>query len=308
MPFNPRAETNFIAGFWRLADPKISLASMVSIFLGTCAAAAQGPIDFSWLAVTVIGIFAIEVAKNASGEIFDFDSGADLGIAVEDRSPFSGGKRVLVDGLLTRKQTIWIAVLSYLIGAALGLAVVIWKQPEVLWIGFVGMICAFFYQAPPLKFSYRGFGELAVAVSYGPLICCGTYLVQRGEVDSGPLLVSIPLGLLIANFLWIDEFPDCASDAKAGKRTLVVRLGRNRASRVFPLTFTLAFGILFALPLFGLPKEILISGIGVIPAIAAIRRVWLTPKDTAKIVPAQGQTLLTFVLYAIGAGVGFLLS
>ena len=62
--------TSFRAGLWRLADPKISLASMASIFLGTCAAAAAGRIDVPWLLVTIAAIFAIEVAKNASGEIF----------------------------------------------------------------------------------------------------------------------------------------------------------------------------------------------------------------------------------------------
>lgn len=175
------AKSNPAAGFWRLADPKISLASMASIFLGTCAAAADGPVDFFWLALTVLGIFAIEVAKNASGEIFDFDSGADIGIADEDRSPFSGGKRVLVDGLLTRKQTAVIAAGGYLIGAGLGLVIVEWRQFDVLWVGLAGMFCAFFYQSPPVKLSYRGLGELAVALSYGPLICCGTYLVQRGR-------------------------------------------------------------------------------------------------------------------------------
>jgi 1,4-dihydroxy-2-naphthoate polyprenyltransferase len=72
---------NLAAGFWRLADPKISLASMASVFLGACAAAANGRISFFWLTITIAGIFAIEVAKNASGEIFDFDSGADLGTA-----------------------------------------------------------------------------------------------------------------------------------------------------------------------------------------------------------------------------------
>jgi len=300
-------QPDFLAGFWRLADPKISLASMASIFLGACAAAARGPIDLVWLAVTVFGIFAIEVAKNASGEIFDFDSGADLGIAPEDRSPFSGGKRVLVDGLLTRKQTIGIAAVSYLIGIALGIVIVFWKQPGIFWIGFVGMVCAFFYQAPPLKFSYRGLGELAVALSYGPLICCGTYLVLRGNIDSAPLLASIPLGLLIGNFLWIDEFPDFASDARAGKRTLVVRLGRKQASRLFPVILIVAFGISFVLPIFGLPKGVLLAAVAIIPAIAAARRLLQNPEQTAKIIPAQALTLIAFVLYAIGTGVGFLL-
>jgi 1,4-dihydroxy-2-naphthoate octaprenyltransferase len=101
--------TDLRVGIWRLADPKVSLASMASMFLGACAAAHDGPIAWGWLALSVPGIFFIEAAKNASGEVFDFDSGADTGVAAEDRSPFSGGKRVLVDGFLTRRQTVTLA-------------------------------------------------------------------------------------------------------------------------------------------------------------------------------------------------------
>jgi 1,4-dihydroxy-2-naphthoate octaprenyltransferase len=78
-------------GVWRLADPKITLASAASLLLGASAAAADGPIAWGWLVLTVAGIFFVEVAKNVSGEVFDFDSGADRAVAPEDRSPFSGG-------------------------------------------------------------------------------------------------------------------------------------------------------------------------------------------------------------------------
>ena len=300
-------QLDFIGGFWRLADPKISLASIAAMFVGACAAAAKGRLDLGWLAMTAIGIFAIEVAKNASGEIFDFDSGADLAVAPEDRSPFSGGKRVLVDGLLTRQQTAFISAAGYLIGIVMGVAIVLWRQPAVFWIGVGGVLCAFFYQAPPLKFSYRGLGELAVAICYGPLICIGTYLVQRGTVDPGPLLTSVPLGLLIANFLWINEFPDANADAKTGKRTLVVRLGRKRASRMFVVIFALALGMLVLLPAFGLPRAILLGAIAAVPALLASRRALQIPDLTARLIPVQAGTLLAFLLYAIGAGVGFLI-
>ncbi len=61
------------------------------MFLGVCAAAADGPVNWAWLAATVVGIYAVEVAKNASAETFDFDSGTDLAASEADRSPFSGG-------------------------------------------------------------------------------------------------------------------------------------------------------------------------------------------------------------------------
>ena len=105
-----------------------------------------------------------------------------------------------------------------------------WREPSVVWFGLAGMAFAFFYHAPPFRLSYRGLGEMAVAVSYGPLVTAGTYLVQRGTIPTGIVLLSLPLGVLIAAFLWINEFPDYTADALSGKRTLVVRLGRAGAA------------------------------------------------------------------------------
>jgi 1,4-dihydroxy-2-naphthoate octaprenyltransferase len=294
-------------GFWRLADPKISLASLASMLLGTCVAAAHGPLHLGWLLATVAGILAIEVAKNASGEIVDFDSGADLAVAPADASPFSGGKRVLVDALLTRRETLAISALSYLIAIAIGLTIVAAREPRVLWLGAVGMACAFFYHAAPLRLSYRGLGELVVALCYGPLIATGTYLVQRGQVSADVVLLSLPLGLLIAAFLWINEFPDYTADRTAGKRTLVVRLGRRRASRLFAAIVAGAFVGLAALPLAGMRPAVLLGLVGAIPGVLAAIRLWKSHESTPAIVPAQAQALLAFVLMALGAGMGMLL-
>jgi 1,4-dihydroxy-2-naphthoate octaprenyltransferase len=302
------SNNNFGAGFCRLADPKISLASMSSIFLGACAAAAAGPIHVGWLVVTIAGIFAIEVAKNASGEIFDFDSGADLGVAAQDRTPFSGGKRVLVDGVLTRGQTKWIAAIAYIIGCAAGITIVFWREPSVLFTGVVGVACAFFYHAPPLKLSYRGLGELAVGVCYGPLICLGTFVVQRQAIAATPFFISIPLGLLIANFLLINEFPDAAADCTAGKRTLVVQLGKRNARHLFVALFVFAFVIVLLLTAVTFPRTILLATIAVVPAALAALRLGRNPGETTRNIAAQAQTLTAFVLYSLGAGIGLLLA
>jgi 1,4-dihydroxy-2-naphthoate octaprenyltransferase len=298
---------SFGAGLWRLADPKISLASVASMALGAAAAAHDGPVAWGWLALTVAGIFFIEVAKNASGEVFDFDSGADLAVGREDRSPFSGGKRVLVDALLSRRQTIGIAAVAYALGSAAGLAIAAAREPGVLWLGATGMSLAFFYHAPPLRLSYRGLGEAAVAVSYGPLVCAGTYLVQRGGISAPVVLLSLPLGALIAAFLIVNEFPDYAADRFAGKRTLVVRLGRPRASRLFLAVMATAFAGLALLPLVGLPPGVLLGLVALPFGAAAARRLLRDPEATARIVPAQGWTLLCFILAAAGSALGLML-
>jgi 1,4-dihydroxy-2-naphthoate octaprenyltransferase len=110
--------TRWLRGVWRLADPTVSLASFASICLAAAVARRDGPLAAGWLLLTVLGVFAIEVATNVSGEIVDFASGVDLAVTERDRSPFSGGKRVLVDRLLTRAETAFIAAAFYGWGSA----------------------------------------------------------------------------------------------------------------------------------------------------------------------------------------------
>jgi len=303
-----QATLKFREGFWRLADPKISLASMSSIFLGACAAASAGRINYFWLFLTIIGIFAVEVAKNASGEIFDFDSRDDQAVAEKDRSPFSGGKRVLVDGFLTRRQAIAIALVSYFVGIVVGLLIVLFRESVILWYGIVGIGLAYFYHASPLKLSYRGLGEIAVAIAYGPLICVGTYLVQRSEITLQVVVVALMQGLLIANFLLINEFPDYEADKHAGKRTLVVKFGRHAATRLFTWTFGITLLLLLFLPLIGFSLWLWLGCMALPAAYNATTRLLHDHEHVPNIIPAQANTLLTFLLFAFGAGIGFLIS
>lgn len=302
-----RGKNDLLLGIWRLSDPKISLASISAMLLGACLAAARGSLDWGWLSLTVLGILFLEAAKNASGDVFDYDSGADKAVAGKDRSPFSGGKRVIVDGLLTRAQTIMIAAFLYAMGIVAGLAIVIFREPGVFWLGLAGVALAYFYNAPPLKLSYRGFGELAVAIVYGPLICTGTYLVQQQSLSFDVILVSVPLGILIAAFLVINEFPDRKADRSAGKRNLVVRLGARKASRLFLLMVTAAGIALVALPLAGLPNGVWLALAGLVPGAMAAHRLRQTT-ETTRIIPAQRWALIAFVLTALGCGTGVLLS
>ncbi len=296
--------SSLAAGVWRVADPKITLASVASMLVGGAAAAWQGPLAWGWLALTVLGIFCVEAAKNASGEIFDWDSGADEGVREDERSPFSGGKRVLVDGLLTRRETAIVAAAFYAIAVAVGLAIVLAREPAVLWLGVLGVGLAFFYHAPPLQLAYRGFGELAVATAYGPVIAAGTYLVQRHTLDAGVLLLSIPLGLAVGAFLWVNELPDARADEAAGKRTLVVRIGRVRAYHAYGGLIALAYIGVALLPALGLPLATWGGFLGLPHALAAARRLAEEPETVHEIIPAQAWTLLSFVLMSVGLAAG----
>lgn len=297
------------AGFWRLADPKISLASFAGMAMAAFFAAADGTLAWGWFGLTVAGIFCIEVAKNASGEVVDFDSGTDQAVSERDRSPFSGGKRVLVDGLLTRRQCWAIAAVFFALGIAAGLAIAVLREPRVLYFGLAGVALAWFYHGGPLRLSYRGLGEVAVAFAYGPLVVCGTYLVQAGEVTVPVAHASGILGLLVAAFLWINQFPDYSADESAGKRNLVVRLGLQASVRVFIAMMLAAYFWLVVAAVWLPGAGGLLWGLaGALPAGVAALKLLRAQGETRRIVPAQAATLASFLAMALGCGAGYLLT
>lgn len=300
-------DSRFWTGFWRLADPKISLTSVAAVYLGASVAAVDAPFSWLWVIVLLLALFAIEVAKNAWGDVFDYDSGTDLAVAPEDRTNFSGGKRVMVDGLLSRRQTWAMAAGFTLFGFVLGALIVFFREPAALWIGVIGMILGWSYHGPPLHLIYRGFGELDVVICYGPLITLAAYLIQTHELSWQVFWLSIPLGLVIAAFLWVNQFPDYRADRNHGKRNLVVRLGKFNASRILPLIYLAAFVILTAAPLTGLPRTVWLGWLAAIPAAYACIHVWRDPETFHRSKPVQPAALITFLLYSLGTGTGVLI-
>jgi 1,4-dihydroxy-2-naphthoate octaprenyltransferase len=298
--------SDFWRGFWRLADPKITLTSIASMYLAAGAVTLVQPVAIWWLLLTGLTVAAIEAAKNATGDIYDYDSGTDLRVAPEDKTDFSGGKGVLVEGLLTRRQTWAIALGAALVAIAAGAVIAVWREPAVIWFGLAGSLLAWAYHGPPFRLAYRGLGEFAVFLVYGPLVALTTFVVQTHALDWRVVWLSLPLGLQIAAFLWVNEFPDHDADKASGKRNLVVRLGKRRAGRLLPVFYLAAGAILAALPWLGLPMAAWGGAPFLVPAAYACWAVWRDPERFHRHAPVQPAALVTFLLYAVGAGTGLL--
>jgi 1,4-dihydroxy-2-naphthoate polyprenyltransferase len=95
-----------------------------------------------------------------------------------------------------------------------------------------------------LKLVHRGLGDIAVFLGFGPIMVLGAYFVQAREYDLEPLLASIPVGILIALVLYVNEVPDRPADAAAGKRTLPVRLSKDTVVNLYVAAVALAFGLI----------------------------------------------------------------
>jgi 1,4-dihydroxy-2-naphthoate octaprenyltransferase len=95
---------------------------------------------------------------------------------------------------------------------------------ELVVVGAIGLFISLAYTMPPFKLVYRGLGEISTAIGFGPVMLLGAYVVQtRGAVSWEAFLASVPVALLVALILYVNEIPDRAGDMQAGKRTLPVR-------------------------------------------------------------------------------------
>ena len=221
-------------GFLTLRTTRLPFltATIVPVVLGILIAASHGSFDLVAALLTIIGASFVQLGLNVANDVFDTHPGrrrrerhADpvqrrlAGHPVRPRLPAPDGD--------ARRPS------STCSPASIGLVLLATHgSTALLVIGVVGFIVSLGYTAPPLKFVYRGLGEIAVALGFGPLMLLGAYVVQTGGALAWePFVASIPVALLVALILYVNEIPDRRGDARAGKRTLPVRFSRDDGHR-----------------------------------------------------------------------------
>lgn len=220
-------------------------ATFVPVLLGIAIAARHGSFDPLAAFLTVIGASLAHLGSNVANDIFDTLSGADA--ANVNPTQFSGGSRVLHYDLLSLRQLSLVAAGLFAGSIAIGLVLLALRPSwELLGIGVAGLVIGLAYTAPPLKLVYRGVGELAVAAGFGPIMLLGAYVVQTRHLAWEPFVASLPVAILIALILYVNEIPDRRADASAGKRTLVVRLSPAVVTRIYLVAALAAFALVVA--------------------------------------------------------------
>ena len=218
-------------------------ATAVPVLLGIAVAASHGAFTWWTALLTLIGGSFAHLGINVTNDVFDTLSGADD--ANTTPTQFSGGSRVAVYDLVSIRGLSWLAIGLFAAAGAIGLLLVwITQSLLLLWIGIAGVVVGVAYTAPPLKLVYRGLGEIAVALGFGPIMLLGAYVVQTGELAWEPFVLSLVPGILIALILYVNEIPDRRSDAEAGKRTLPVRLAPDTVRTGYLVAALAAFAII----------------------------------------------------------------
>jgi 1,4-dihydroxy-2-naphthoate polyprenyltransferase len=243
-PVKPRLSFGFLT--LRTTRLPFLTATIIPVVLGILIAASDGAFSLVPALLTIIGASFVQLGLNVANDVFDTVSGADD--ANVTPTQFSGGSRVIQYGLVSLRQMATLATVFYVLAGIIGLVLLATNgSTALLIIGVVGFIVSLGYTAPPLKFVYRGLGEVAVAIGFGPLMLLGAYVVQTGGTLSWEAFVaSIPIALLVALILYVNEIPDRRGDAHAGKRTLPVRFSRTAVINGYRVTVAAAYVALVA--------------------------------------------------------------
>ena len=246
-------------------------ATLVPVFLGLAIAARHQAFDWAIALLVVLGGSLAHLAINVTNDIFDTLSGADE--ANVNPTQFSGGSRVLHYGLLSLRQlATWTAIL-FAGAVATGLVILALRPSwELVAIGAAGILIGWAYTAPPLKLVYRGLGEIAVAVGFGPVMLLGAYVAETGHLGWEPLVASLPVAILIALILYVNEIPDRRGDAAAGKRTLVVRLSQAAVERLYLVAGLAAFVLVLAGVAVGIMPWPTLIALGAVPLLLQVYR------------------------------------
>ena len=201
-------------------------------------------------AYVFLGGSFLHLAANTYNDYFDWISGTDK-INNDYFLQLSGGSRAIELGLITEKQLFRLATSFIVLAGIMGLAVMSTlgdNKFELFYYGLAGAFSAYFYTGYPLRLVARkGMGELLIGLNYGPLMTMGTVFAMTGIHSWNAFLFGIPLGLLTTAILWINQFPDRASDKIAGKNHLVVVLGLEKASWGYLILMVSAFSSIFVL-------------------------------------------------------------
>jgi 1,4-dihydroxy-2-naphthoate octaprenyltransferase len=247
--------------FLRLARPLFLVGGFVFYGLGAAVAVHEGStLHWPSLLLGQVAVTAIQLMTHFSNDYYDLE--ADRRNQTPTR--WSGGSRVLAEGLLPPRAALGVAVVCAVVALAAIATLTVILQPAG-WSVLLLLLALFLtweYSAPPLRLHSRGLGEATVALVVPVLTPLTGYTIQAGQPALMPLLASFPLACLQAAMILVINGPDAAGDRAAGKRTLVLRLGPERAARFHRALLAAAY---LATPL--------LVGLGLPPLVAAA--VWL---------------------------------
>src|SRR5579884_3625545 len=209
-------------------------AAVAPVLVGTALAGYFGVFHPLRFVAALIGAMFIQIGTNLSNDYSDARRGADT----EDRL---GPVRVTAGGLVPPRQVLVATYVTFGIAVLAGVYLIVVAGWQLLLVGAASILAGVLYTGGPRPYGYEGLGEVFVFLFFGVVAVAGSYYVQVRHLPWEAFALAVPVGLLAAAILVVNNVRDIDTDRRAGKRTLAVRLGRARTRGLFAAVVYVAY-------------------------------------------------------------------
>ena len=274
-------------------------AAIAPVLVGTSLARTEGTFRAGAFVAALLGAIFIQVGTNLSNDYSDARRGADT----EDRL---GPVRVTAGGLVPPRQVLIATYVTFGLAVVCGAYLVYVAGPALLAIGAASILAGVLYTGGPRPYGYEGLGEVFVFLFFGIVAVTGSYFVQVESLEWEAFALAVPVGLLAAAILVVNNVRDIDTDRRAGKLTLAVRLGRQRARTLYSLMLLVAYVTLIPV-VFPLSAWVLLPVV-TLPLAARLARTVRAHTDGPTLNAALAQTGMLQLVFCVLLSVGILAS
>jgi 1,4-dihydroxy-2-naphthoate polyprenyltransferase len=283
------------------ARPRTLPAAIAPVLVGTSLAASEDVFKPLRFAAALVGSIFIQIGTNLANDYSDARRGADT----EERL---GPVRVTAGGLMPPRRVLVGTWVAFGIAVAAGSYLAAVAGWELLVVGVVSIAAGVLYTGGPRPYGYEGLGELFVFVFFGLVAVGGSYFVQTEDLRWEAVALGVPVGLLAAAILVVNNVRDIETDRRAGKRTLAVRLGRERAVRVFTIMLVLAFAAVPIIAIVGDIDDWILLALLATPLAVPLRRTLAARRDGPALNQLLADTGRLLAVFSLLLSIGLLLS
>lgn len=284
-------------GAWILAArPKTLTAAWAPVFVGSACAYAAGGFDPMIAVAALLGSAFLQIGANFANDVFDYEKGADD----EHRL---GPTRAVQAGLLSARQMRVGMAVSFALATLVGVYLTLVGGWPIVAIGVASIASGIAYTGGPYPLGYNGLGDVFVMLFFGFVAVCATAWLQVGVIPPSAWFGAAGVGALATAILVVNNVRDAETDVRAGKRTLVVRFGREAGRWEYVVMMVLAFAVPLALLGFGFSPWVLV-GIAPAPLGVALTRALFRAEGGPEHNTLLAKTAALLLVYSVALSVG----
>jgi 1,4-dihydroxy-2-naphthoate octaprenyltransferase len=283
------------------ARPRTLPAAVAPVLVGTALAGTEDVFHPLRFVAALLGSIFIQIGTNLSNDYSDARRGADT----EDRL---GPVRVTAGGLMPPRTVLIGTYVAFAIAVGAGAYLAAVAGWELLVVGTASILAGVLYTGGPRPYGYEGLGELFVFLFFGIVAVAGSYYVQTEELRWEAFGLAIPVGLLAAAILVVNNVRDIDTDRRAGKRTLAVKLGRDSARKLYSGMLVAAFLAPLVIWLAGGLSAWLLLALAALPLAPPLVRTVSTRTDGPALNASLAGTGRLLAVYSLLLAGGILLS